>query len=899
MRRARLVAAAAVVLIAVTGCGFKGAYSLPLPGGAAHGKTYHVTAIFADVQDLTVQAAVRVNDVAVGDVTSINIGTDPAKAGYLKALVGMSINQSVSLPSNAVATLEQTTLLGEKFVGLAPPTAVAAVGRLANNAVIDTGSSSQLPSVEEVFGLLSQVLNGSDLADLQTINIEVSKALAGREQAVRGALTQLNTFVTGLAQQKQEIVRALDQLNRFSGALAQQNSTIATALDDLGPGLRVLADERAQFTALLTDLSHFGKVATHVITASRTQTVQGLRDLQPILRHLAAAGKDLPRSLEILVTFPFPRDSSHQLRSRPEPDADPLRGVRQPQSDRPLQLPLRSWRAGCAGRAAARRAGLPQGRLGAEPDREAEAPGELDIRRRHAGRLDARPVLDPAIVPSVERTRAVAQRPAGRWQAMIRTITKVQLLIFSVLTLVGITYVGASYVGINPLHKPYTVYLNLPSTGGIFTNADVAERGVVIGKVGSVNINPDHSGVKVGLSINNGEKIPSTGLTATITNLSAVGEQYVELEPAAAGQPYLTKGQTIAAMGTIPTDDAKILLHLKQLLDSVNVKQLRTVVTELGKGFANLGPSLQRLIDNGDALTQSAVDALPETLKLIDDGRTVLDTQNDVSAELKAFAASFSAFSGEVAAKDPALRSVFDNGVKASKQLETLLQDNEPVLPVLLNNLNTFTGIQDIRLPQTRAVLELFPAIVGDSFYALPKPGPNGISTARFGLVTDNGSFCEAGHSSTTQRSNLAKDWGGSANLDAYCHGNNTALDAAGLDLRGSRNVPHPKGDHSNVNNSDKYPGPGYPKNFPGAGKVGACGTPKCPTKAHFKKGVPDANNVYHHATQTVIPVPYDPTTGVVEGLNGKLYQLGLNGPVEPAFGSSSYTWLLIAPTMR
>jgi ABC-type transporter Mla subunit MlaD len=154
------------------------------------------------------------------------------------------------------------------------------------------------------------VLNGSDLADLQTINIEVSKALAGRETAVRGALTQLTTFVTGLNHQKHEIVRALDELNRFSGALAKQNATIATALTDLGPGLRVLADERAQFTRLLTHLSTFGKVATHVIRASKKQTIIGLRDLQPILGHLAAAGKALPRSLEILFTYPFPRDSS-------------------------------------------------------------------------------------------------------------------------------------------------------------------------------------------------------------------------------------------------------------------------------------------------------------------------------------------------------------------------------------------------------------------------------------------------------------------------------------------------------------------------------------------------------------------------------------------------------------
>jgi phospholipid/cholesterol/gamma-HCH transport system substrate-binding protein len=300
-----VAAAGAVALLA--GCGFKGAYSLPLPGGAATGKTYTVTAYFNDVQDLVPQAAVRVNDVAVGDVSSISV--DSANDAHRNmAKVKLKLRQSVVLPRNAVATLEQTTLLGEKFVALAPPTNAAPQGRLADGDTVE--STSELPSVEQVFGLLSQVLNGGDIGDLQTITTEISKALAGRESAVRGALAQLNTFVGGLNSQKQQIVRALDELDRFSTALAKQNGTIATALTELGPGLKVLADERHQFTSLLSDLSRFGKVATRVINASKSQTIIGLRDLQPILHHLAAAGANLPQALEILVTFPFPRDSS-------------------------------------------------------------------------------------------------------------------------------------------------------------------------------------------------------------------------------------------------------------------------------------------------------------------------------------------------------------------------------------------------------------------------------------------------------------------------------------------------------------------------------------------------------------------------------------------------------------
>jgi phospholipid/cholesterol/gamma-HCH transport system substrate-binding protein len=261
-----------------------------------------VTAVFDDVQDLVPMAAVRVDDVPVGDVTGITY--DPT---LHKAKVRMRIKKSVHLPANAVATLEQTTLLGEKFIALAPPADTVPEGVLADGATISDHATSNLPNVEDVFGLLSAVLNGGSLQDLQTIDFEVSKALTGREQSVKSALRQLDVFVNDLDGQKQQIVRALDELNRFGAALAKENGTLATALDKLHPGLQVLAQQHGQLTQMLTDLSRFGAVATRIIKSSREQTVAGLRDLQPILARLQAAGSNLPHALELFPTYPFPR----------------------------------------------------------------------------------------------------------------------------------------------------------------------------------------------------------------------------------------------------------------------------------------------------------------------------------------------------------------------------------------------------------------------------------------------------------------------------------------------------------------------------------------------------------------------------------------------------------------
>jgi phospholipid/cholesterol/gamma-HCH transport system substrate-binding protein len=300
--RARRLATAAAALLCVgslTAC--EGIYDLPLPGGAATGSdAYRVTVDFADVLDLVPQSSVKVNDVTVGAVDAIRL------VGW-HARVTLRLKKSVHLPDNAVAELRQTSLLGEKFVSLSPPTTEPPQGRLGDGDTIPLQRSGRNPEVEEVLSALSLVLNGGGVAQLKTINVELTRAMAGHEEDIQGAVRQLDTFVGGLDADKSEVVRALDGLDRLSARLAAQKRDIATAIDDLGPGLKVLADQRAQLTRMLTALSDLGRVGTRVISASKADTLANLRALQPILTKLAEAGANLPGALEMLVTYPFPQ----------------------------------------------------------------------------------------------------------------------------------------------------------------------------------------------------------------------------------------------------------------------------------------------------------------------------------------------------------------------------------------------------------------------------------------------------------------------------------------------------------------------------------------------------------------------------------------------------------------
>lgn len=311
MSRTRRGAALLAAVLLLSGCGFRGAYSFDLPGGADVGDdSYTVQIQFADVLDLVPQSGVRVADVPVGRVEDIELSDD------WTAVVTVRVDGDVDLPANAVAMIQQSSLLGEKYVELAAPGNETPSGELGDGALITLDRTNRNVEVEELLGALSLVLNGGGLAQLQTINSELGQALEGRESAVRDTLTQLDTFIGGLDQQKTEINRALDSVNALSASLSAGTGTITTALDTIGPGLDVVNQQRDLLVGMLQSLARLGDVGTRVINQAGANTVADLQSLQPVLSQLAAAGPDLANSLDLILTYPFPASSLSALHTR-------------------------------------------------------------------------------------------------------------------------------------------------------------------------------------------------------------------------------------------------------------------------------------------------------------------------------------------------------------------------------------------------------------------------------------------------------------------------------------------------------------------------------------------------------------------------------------------------------
>jgi len=334
---------------------------------------------------------------------------------------------------------------------------------------------------------------------------------------------------------------------------------------------------------------------------------------------------------------------------------------------------------------------------------------------------------------------------------MITLKTKIQLFLFLVIALVGMSYVGVHYVGLAQglTHSTYDVSADFPSGGGIYSGADVTYNGVHIGKVGKLQLLAD--GVRVQLIVDrSAPKIPDNA-RASVNDRSAVGEQYVDLEPAANSHTYLKSGAIIPMnRNSIPLSTPRLLLNVDELVNSVDRNNLSTVIDELGKAFSGRGQDLQRLIDAGNPLIKDAQAALPQTLSLLDVGKTVLDTQVRSRSDIAEFSKNLQLLSAQLKSNDPDIRRLATTGPDATNQVNDLLKGIRTDTGVLLANLLTTSEVTTRRLAGVEQILAVYPAAVAGGFTVAPGDG-----SAHFGLAINlsDPPACKKGYESTVKRS--------------------------------------------------------------------------------------------------------------------------------------------------
>ncbi len=238
-----------------------GACSLP---GRVEGPV-ELTATFDDVGDLVSGHSVQVADVRVGSITGIEL-TD----GF-RAKVTMKVKDDLDLPIDSVAVLRTTSLLGEKFIELRPPSEEED-GQPADDCdgdVLVSGcrilSTQQAPELEFVAEEAVQVLGGVVANDLGTLVETGAVGFGGRAAELGSLIDSISTVAASMAGSSQDIVAIIDGLDQATATLASGAGRVDQLLVNLADTTDVLADSREQVLRTLEDLTRLARAQNEIV----------------------------------------------------------------------------------------------------------------------------------------------------------------------------------------------------------------------------------------------------------------------------------------------------------------------------------------------------------------------------------------------------------------------------------------------------------------------------------------------------------------------------------------------------------------------------------------------------------------------------------------------------------
>ncbi|MFD4403299.1 MCE family protein [Nocardia sp. NPDC058499] len=459
---------------------------------------------------------------------------------------------------------------------------------------------------------------------------------------------------------------------------------------------------------------------------------------------------------------------------------------------------------------------------------------------------------------------------------------RIQLIIFSILTVVGLAVMGGTYVGVPAMLGigRIDVTLQLAATGGLYQNANVSYRGTNVGVVREVRLTSE--GVEAQLSVDSDYKIPADS-KALVRSVSAIGEQYVDLVPPDdPGDANLYDGSVIPVDRTeLPQDVGALLDQADRLLASVADTRLRQVIDEAFRAFNGAGPDLQRFLDSAALLVQEANDNVEPTKQLIEQIGPLLDTQVDSDAAIRSWTRDLAVVTDQLRAHDPALRSILANGPAAMERVTQQFDELRPTLPLLLNNLVSVGQVGVTYHAGLEQILVVYPPLIAALLTATRGPMEYG-ALVDFMTVLNDPPACTTGFLPPDQRRSPSE-------LDTiptpeglYCKTPQNDPTA----VRGIRNTPCmefpgrraptpelcrtgfvPEG----TNPPFGPPQPVAPAEPPAPGVAPAAAPDTGPGVA----GVPPAPASFSGASTPAAALSYDPATGVYTGPDGRSYRQG------------------------
>lgn len=360
----------------------------------------------------------------------------------------------------------------------------------------------------------------------------------------------------------------------------------------------------------------------------------------------------------------------------------------------------------------------------------------------------------------------------------MRRLTLVQLILFAITSAIVIPF-GINYVlGPQAFGTPIRVHARMADALGVTAGTSVTYRGVMVGRVAGVSLDPESRGARVEFDLDPGTEIPRDSI-AKIGMGTAAGIQNVDIFPNTGDGPFLATGDELAVpQDRQPVQMGELMLQANRLLEGIDPQAISDIGTELGASFDGLGPSMASLIANGDALSAQLDDQAPMLRSLVERTADLVDSMAGQSDSLVRGMGAARNFTEQLDSNAPVLVYLTDTAPPALRNARQLFDRYHDTFGSVLANLVTVAPVISDRSDSLAAGLVALPDGLG-KLESIVKG-----NRADFSLVATQGPVCNY---DTTRRA-LGDMTPVEPNLTYYCPpGEN-------LSTRGARNAPRPNG---------------------------------------------------------------------------------------------------------
>jgi len=295
------------------------------------------------------------------------------------------------------------------------------------------------------------------------------------------------------------------------------------------------------------------------------------------------------------------------------------------------------------------------------------------------------------------------------------SFVKKQLIAFAIASVVGLVLLCMTFLrvpealGINR----YQVQAEFAQAAGLYEGAEVTYLGHPVGKVTSMEVEGDL--LVAELTLVSDTEIPAS-VGADIHSRSAVGEQYVELRQTSAdADGLLSDGDTIPMTRTsAPVEIGPVLDNVYALVESLDERQLRTLLNETARGLEGRTGELQTILDDGAAVLALADENFAPTEELIRGTGPLLGTINSRSENILRLTRNLQQVSAELRAGDADIRALLDDGPAFASTATAVLDDLKTDLPPLLSSLNPIVRLLSTYNPHLQQILSDFPLTLAE-----------------------------------------------------------------------------------------------------------------------------------------------------------------------------------------